>query len=76
MKQALVIKTDMLLKPDIMAQYQKIFVEQLKTGVVVIPAYFNAELVNVPTDVEVIVEAGDEDSFLNKELHIPPTDAN
>lgn len=69
MKQALVIKTDMMLKPDILAMYQKIFAEQLKTGVVIIPAYFNAELVNVPTDVEVIVEAENEDSFLNKIFH-------
>lgn len=70
MKQALVIKTDMTLKPDVMDRYQKIFAEQLKTGVVVIPAYFNAELVNVPTDVEVVIEAKDENSFLNKQLHI------
>ena len=70
MKQALVIKTDMMLKPDIMDRYQKIFAEQLKTGVVIIPDYFNAELVNVPTDVEVVIEAKDENSFLNKQLHI------
>lgn len=69
MKQALVIKTDMMLKPDILAMYQKKFAEQLKTGVVIIPAYFNAELLNVPTDVEVIVEAENEDSFLNKIFH-------
>lgn len=75
MKQALVIKTDMMLKPDILAMYQKNFAEQLKTGVVVIPAYFNAELLNVPTDVEVIVEAEKEDSFLNKIFHVKK-DAN
>lgn len=57
MKYALVIKTDMMLRQDMLAQYQKAFAEQLKTGVVLIPAFFNAELVNVPTDIEVIVES-------------------
>jgi hypothetical protein len=75
MKHALVIKTDMMLKPDILARYQKKFAEQLKTGVVIIPPYFNAELLNVPTDVEVIVEAAPEAEFLNKKFHIKK-DAN
>ena len=75
MKQALVIKTDMLLKPDILATYQRNFAEQLKTGVVIIPAYFDAVLLNVPTDVEVIVEAKNEDSLLNKKFHVKK-DAN
>lgn len=75
MKHALVIKTDMLLKPDILAMYQKKFAEQLKTGVVIIPAYFDAVLLNVPTDVEVIVEAAKEEDFLTKIFHIKK-DAN
>lgn len=61
MKQALVIKTDMMLKEDMLNHYQKIFAEQLKTGVVIIPAFFKAELLNVPTDIEVIVEASSKD---------------
>ena len=60
MKQALIIKTDMMLKPNVMDFYQKQFTEQLKSGVVVIPAFFKAELINVPTDVEVIIEANAE----------------
>jgi hypothetical protein len=69
MKQALVIKTEMLLKADMMKHYQNLFAEQLKTGVVIIPAYFQAELLNVPTDVEVIVQAGpDEHEFLKKHI--------
>ena len=56
MKHALVIKTDMMLHPDMLDHYQRIFAEQLKTGVVIIPAFFEAELLNVPTDVEVIVK--------------------
>jgi hypothetical protein len=53
-----------------MDKYQKMFAEQLKTGVVLIPAYFNAVLVNVPKDIEVVIEAGRDDSFLDKEFHI------
>jgi hypothetical protein len=49
----------MMLKDNVMAHYQKIFAEQLKAGVVLIPAFFKAELLNVPTDVEVIVEAAE-----------------
>lgn len=70
MNQALVIKTDMLLKDETMHKYQNLFAEQLKTGVVLIPAYFNAVLVNVPKDVEVVIEAGRDDSFLDKEFHL------
>lgn len=70
MDKALVIKTDVLMGPETMHKYQKLFAEQLKTGVVLIPAYFNAELVNVPKDVEVVIEAGRDDSFLDKEFHI------
>ena len=57
MKQALIIKTEAILSQETLAHYQKVFTEQLKTGVVLIPAYFKAELLNVPTDVEVIVES-------------------
>lgn len=60
MKHALVIKTDAMIKPDVLKFYHDAFVKQLKTGVVIIPAFFNAELLNVPVDVEVIVEAAKE----------------
>lgn len=60
MKHVLVIKTDAMLKPDVLKHCQKVFTEQLKTGVVIIPAFFKAELLNVPTDVEVIVESAKE----------------
>ena len=70
MNQALVIKTTATLHPETMLKYQKAFAEQLKTGVVLIPSYFEPVLVNVPTDVEVIVESSWSDSFLNKEFHI------
>lgn len=70
MNQALVIKTDVHMTTETMRRFHQIFAEQLKTGVVLIPAYFNAVLVNVPNDVEVVIEAGRDDSFLDKEFHI------
>lgn len=70
MNQALIIKTTAILHPETMKKYQKAFAEQLKTGVVLIPAYFEPVLVNVPADVEVVIEAGRDDSFLDKEFHI------
>lgn len=60
MKHALVIKTDMLIRKDELTKLQRSFADQLKTGVVIIPPYFNAALLNVPTDVEVIVESAPE----------------
>ena len=60
MKHALVIKTDMLIRKDELTKLQRSFADQLKTGVVIIPPHFNAVLLNVPTDVEVIVESAPE----------------
>lgn len=60
MKHALVIKTDMMISRDVLAKLHQSFAEQLKTGVVIIPPHFNAVLLNVPTDVEVIVESAPE----------------
>ena len=57
MKHALVIKTETIFSKEVMDHYQKLFAEQLKTGVVLIPAFFKAELLNVPTDAEVIVKS-------------------
>ena len=68
MKNALVIKTSMLLRQDTINKYQQIFANQLKTGVVIIPNCFDAELLNVPTDVEVIVEATTQEEFFSKYL--------
>lgn len=65
MHDVLIIKTNMLLKQDVLDKYQKLFTEQVKSGVVVIPAYFEAELINVPDDIKVIVKAEDE----MEELH-------
>ena len=57
MKDVLVVKTESMLHPDILHKFQLDFAEQLKSGVVIIPPYFDAELINVPDDVEVMVQA-------------------
>ena len=74
MDKALVIKTEMMLSLDVLKKYQKAFAEQLKTGVVLIPAYFDAELINVPRDVEVIIMPAEDKGFLDKEFHIGEKD--
>lgn len=56
----LIIKTEALIPKDKMKEIHEHFVEQLKTGVVIIPPYFDAKVINCPDDVEVIVECKDE----------------
>ena len=56
MKYTLIIKTEALISKEKMKELHTDFVEQLKTGVVIIPAYFEAELIHTPDDVEVIGE--------------------
>lgn len=68
MKHALVIKTSMMLKQDTIDKYQKIFANQLKNGVVIIPSCFEVELLNVPTDATVVVEAATQEEFFEKYL--------
>lgn len=64
MKDVLVIKTTSLMPKDALAMYHRMFVEQLKSGVVIIPPYFHAELINVPENVEVIIESAPTHEFL------------
>ena len=54
MKDTLIIKTEALIPKEKMKELHTDFVEQLKTGVVIIPAYFEAKLIHTPDDVEVI----------------------
>lgn len=56
MKDTLIIKTEALIPKEKMKELHTDFVEQLKTGVVIIPAYFEAKLIHTPDDVEVIVK--------------------
>ena len=56
MKDVLVIRPDIILKPSKMYEIREGIKEQIKEGIVVLPAYLKAELINVPDDIEVIVE--------------------
>ena len=56
MKDVLIIKTESMFSSDTLRKIQLDFVKQLKSGVVIIPPYFDAELIKVPNNVEVIVQ--------------------
>lgn len=56
MKDTLIIKTEALIPKEKMKELHTDFVEQLKTGVVIIPAYFEVKSIHTPDDIEVIVE--------------------
>lgn len=56
MKDVLIIKTESMCSSDTLRKFQLHFVEQLKSGVVIIPPYFDVELIKVPDNVEVIIQ--------------------
>lgn len=56
MKDVLIIKTESMFSSDTLHKIQLDFVEQLKSGVVIIPPYFDAELIKVSDNVEVIIQ--------------------
>lgn len=66
----LLIKTKALLSADKLMQFHDNFVKQLESGVVIIPAYFDAELLNVPDGVEVIVESDSKSEFMSKKFNV------
>lgn len=66
----LLIKTKALLSTDKLMQFHDNFVKQLESGVVIIPAYFDAELLNVPDGTEVIVESDSKSEFMSKKFNI------
>ena len=70
MKDVLIIKTESLIPKDTLQALHYNFVEQIKSGVVIILSYFDAKLINVPDDVEVITQSGDTSEFLSKKLNI------
>ena len=72
MKDTLIIKTEALISKEKMKELHTDFVEQLKTGVVIIPAYFEAKLIHTPDDVEVIVRS--EEEFNIKSLNYNDTE--
>ena len=71
MKDVLIIKTEALMPRNTLKELQQDFANQLKSGVVIIPPYFEAELLNVPDDVEVIIQSSEEPEFISKKLNIP-----
>lgn len=52
-KTVLVVKTKMHLPAREMGRLYALFVEQVKSGVVLIPPYFDVEIIQCPEDVEV-----------------------
>ena len=70
MKNVLLIKTASLIPTDKLMQLHDNFVKQLESGVVIIPAYFDAELLNVPDGIEVVVESGSVPDFMSKKFNV------
>lgn len=68
----LLIKSNTFMPTDKLMQFHDNFVKQLESGVVVIPAYFDAEVINVPDGIEVIAESGSvvESGFMNKVFNV------
>lgn len=58
MKDILIIRPDIILRPAKLHEIREGIKEQIKEGVVVLPAYLKAELINVPDDIEVVIEEG------------------
>lgn len=56
MKEVLIIKTNCTLKRERAVQIRENIVEQVKQGVVILPNWLEAELINVPDDVEVWID--------------------
>ena len=56
MKDVLIIKTESMFSSDTLRKIQLDFAKQLKSGVVIIPPYFDAELIKVPDNIEVIIQ--------------------
>ena len=56
MKDVLIIKTESMFSSDTLHTIQLNFVKHVKSGVVIIPPYFDAELIKVPDNVEVIIQ--------------------
>lgn len=56
-KTVLAIKTDMMLSQEVLNKLREQFIEQVEQGVVIIPAWFEAEVIQVPENVEIRVEA-------------------
>ena len=71
MRDVLLIKLNAFLKKDTINKLHDEFVEQIKSGVVIIPALVEAEVLNIPKDVEIVIQPkGKEATFMVKQLHV------
>ena len=70
MKNILLIKTNSLIPTNKLMKFHDDFVKQLESGVVIIPAYFDAELLNVPDGIEVVVESRPVPDFMSKNFNV------
>ena len=66
----LLIKTKWCIPTDTLMQLHDNFVKQVESGVVIIPAYFDAELLNVPDRIEVVVESESATDFMSKKFNV------
>ena len=67
MRDVLLIKLNAFLKKDTINKLHDEFVEQIKSGVVIIPALVEAEVLNIPKDVEIVIQPkGQETTFMVK----------
>lgn len=69
----LLIKSNTFMPKDTLMKCHDEFVRQLETGVVVIPAYFDAEILDIPSGIDAIVESYPEvrSEFISKKFNIP-----
>lgn len=58
MKDVLIIRSASVLHPESIKILRRNILKQIESGVVVIPAQFEAQLINVPDDIEVVIETG------------------
>ena len=71
MRDVLLIKLNAFLKKDTINKLHDEFVAQIKSGVVIIPALVEAEVLNIPKDVEIVIQPkGKETTFMVKQLHV------
>lgn len=70
MKNILLIKTNLFIPTDALMQFHDNFVKQVESGVVIIPVYFDAELLNVPDGIEVVAESGQVSDFMSKKFNV------
>ena len=68
----LLIKSKAYIPTDKLMKFHDNFVKQVESGVVVIPEYFDAEVVSDQDGIEVIVESGSvaESGFMNKVFNV------